>query len=417
MDAPRQLRRGRTRSYIVALILSICVHEFGHAIVADKLGDPLPRSQGRVDAQPARRTSIRSARCSCRSIAVLRRSGPSARASSAGASRCRSRSSARRHHAQDLDPHRARARRHRRAGDEHAVRAAACRACSCIGWSRIEHDRSSPAPSPTSSRMNIGLCLLQPACRSRRSTAAPSWRASRRAATTTSLDALNRYGFVILLGAAHDPALLAVRCCIVAGAHRRATLGRQLFRGPIAMSDESEPSPRSKRRSTTRSSCPSSKGRSTCLLHLVKKHELEHPRHPDRVHHRSVPADARRDALAQPRRRRRVPADGGDAGAPEVARAGAARSGRGRGARRRGRRRRARSAAGADPAPARVSEVQGRRRQARRSAGDRVATSGRAAPAPRTWPGCTRCRAARRWPRCRSSGSSSRSSACCRAPR
>ena len=32
--------------------------------------------------------------------------------------------------------------------------------------------------------------------------------------------------------------------------------------------------------------------------------------------------------------------------------------------------------------------------------------------APRTSPACTRCRAARRWPRCRSSGSSSRSSAC-----
>src|ERR1700756_5107009 len=38
--------------YMVALILSICVHEFGHAIVADKLGDPLPRSQGRVTLNP-----------------------------------------------------------------------------------------------------------------------------------------------------------------------------------------------------------------------------------------------------------------------------------------------------------------------------------------------------------------------------
>jgi Zn-dependent protease len=38
--------------YIVALVLSICVHEFGHAIVADKLGDPLPRSQGRVTLNP-----------------------------------------------------------------------------------------------------------------------------------------------------------------------------------------------------------------------------------------------------------------------------------------------------------------------------------------------------------------------------
>ncbi len=38
--------------YLVALILSICVHEFGHAFVADKLGDPLPRSQGRVTLNP-----------------------------------------------------------------------------------------------------------------------------------------------------------------------------------------------------------------------------------------------------------------------------------------------------------------------------------------------------------------------------
>jgi Zn-dependent protease len=38
--------------YVVALILSVCVHEYGHAWVADKLGDPLPRSQGRVTLNP-----------------------------------------------------------------------------------------------------------------------------------------------------------------------------------------------------------------------------------------------------------------------------------------------------------------------------------------------------------------------------
>jgi Zn-dependent protease len=38
---------------LIILVLSICVHEFGHAIVADKLGDPLPRSQGRVTLNPA----------------------------------------------------------------------------------------------------------------------------------------------------------------------------------------------------------------------------------------------------------------------------------------------------------------------------------------------------------------------------
>jgi len=37
---------------MIALILSIAVHEFGHAIVADRLGDRLPRSQGRVTLNP-----------------------------------------------------------------------------------------------------------------------------------------------------------------------------------------------------------------------------------------------------------------------------------------------------------------------------------------------------------------------------
>jgi Zn-dependent protease len=39
---------------LIALILSICVHEFGHAFVADRLGDGLPRSQGRVSLNPIR---------------------------------------------------------------------------------------------------------------------------------------------------------------------------------------------------------------------------------------------------------------------------------------------------------------------------------------------------------------------------
>jgi Zn-dependent protease len=47
---PEQIRLGVV--YLVALILSICVHEYGHAVVADKLGDPLPRSQGRVTLNP-----------------------------------------------------------------------------------------------------------------------------------------------------------------------------------------------------------------------------------------------------------------------------------------------------------------------------------------------------------------------------
>jgi Zn-dependent protease len=49
-DTMRYVREGAV--YIVALVLSICVHEFGHAFVADKLGDRLPRSQGRVTLNP-----------------------------------------------------------------------------------------------------------------------------------------------------------------------------------------------------------------------------------------------------------------------------------------------------------------------------------------------------------------------------
>jgi len=37
---------------MIILILSIAVHEFGHAYVADRLGDRLPRYQGRVTLNP-----------------------------------------------------------------------------------------------------------------------------------------------------------------------------------------------------------------------------------------------------------------------------------------------------------------------------------------------------------------------------
>lgn len=38
--------------FLIALILSIAVHEFGHAFVADRLGDRTPRYQGRVTLNP-----------------------------------------------------------------------------------------------------------------------------------------------------------------------------------------------------------------------------------------------------------------------------------------------------------------------------------------------------------------------------
>ena len=39
---------------VIILVLSICVHEWGHAVMADKLGDPTPRGQGRVSLNPFR---------------------------------------------------------------------------------------------------------------------------------------------------------------------------------------------------------------------------------------------------------------------------------------------------------------------------------------------------------------------------
>jgi Zn-dependent protease len=37
---------------MIALVLSIAVHEFGHAFVADRLGDSTPRSEGRLTLNP-----------------------------------------------------------------------------------------------------------------------------------------------------------------------------------------------------------------------------------------------------------------------------------------------------------------------------------------------------------------------------
>jgi Zn-dependent protease len=39
-------------SYLIAFILSIAVHEFGHAWMANRLGDPTPRLQGRLTLAP-----------------------------------------------------------------------------------------------------------------------------------------------------------------------------------------------------------------------------------------------------------------------------------------------------------------------------------------------------------------------------
>lgn len=38
--------------YFVAIVVSITIHEFGHAVMADRLGDPTPRQHGRVTLNP-----------------------------------------------------------------------------------------------------------------------------------------------------------------------------------------------------------------------------------------------------------------------------------------------------------------------------------------------------------------------------
>lgn len=43
---------------VVNLIIAITVHEFAHAIAADKLGDPTPRLQGRISLNPAKHLDL-----------------------------------------------------------------------------------------------------------------------------------------------------------------------------------------------------------------------------------------------------------------------------------------------------------------------------------------------------------------------
>ena len=38
--------------YVFVLVVSVAIHEFGHAIMADRLGDDTPRRQGRVTLNP-----------------------------------------------------------------------------------------------------------------------------------------------------------------------------------------------------------------------------------------------------------------------------------------------------------------------------------------------------------------------------
>lgn len=51
MDFSPETMRWAVQAMAV-LLLSICVHEFGHAYIADRLGDNTPRAQGRVTLNP-----------------------------------------------------------------------------------------------------------------------------------------------------------------------------------------------------------------------------------------------------------------------------------------------------------------------------------------------------------------------------
>jgi Zn-dependent protease len=43
---------------LIAFLVSVTVHEFGHAFMADRLGDRLPRAQGRVSLLPTRHADL-----------------------------------------------------------------------------------------------------------------------------------------------------------------------------------------------------------------------------------------------------------------------------------------------------------------------------------------------------------------------
>ena len=38
--------------YLIVIVASLALHEWGHAFTADRLGDPTPHSQGRVTLNP-----------------------------------------------------------------------------------------------------------------------------------------------------------------------------------------------------------------------------------------------------------------------------------------------------------------------------------------------------------------------------
>ena len=191
-----------------------------------------------------------------------------------------------------------------------------------------------------------------------------------------AIEFLNRWGFVIL-HRSHDDA--AARLPDEAGTLPDRALARTFSWGPPLYEGARRPLGRrdggwrrgSRRRRSGGRGLPDRaarvRGTARSAAAPLQDPRARHPEHPHRLRRREVRRVPRDHAGDVGGDRRRVPGDGGDPGLPQGARAGPRpRAAGGAGGGRRGG---ARPARGADPAAARVPEVQGRGRPDRRSAG------------------------------------------------
>ena len=104
------------------------------------------------------------------------------------------------------------------------------------------------------------------------------------------LDGLDRYGFIILFALLMTGLLSQAD---VAGAPSSASSGsstRALVDPGMSDQSESEAPPSGDGSIDYKVELPDFEGPLDLLLHLVQEARARHPRHPDRVHHRSLPA-------------------------------------------------------------------------------------------------------------------------------
>ena len=267
-------------SYLVALMLSICVHEFGHAFVADKLGDPLPRSQGRVTLNPlAHIDPIGTLLLPI--VAVF--SGPALGSThprlgqagadlAVGARRSRAKVSIRTAHALVAI-----------AGPMMNILFGLLLLGACSSWAASwRRARSSwPRRSRGVIRDEHRALPVQPVA----DPAARRWRHPRALRAAPLRQRARRAQPLRLrhpVGAPDDGRVVDAH---VSGVRRRGLLDQPPGSVGVARSsDEAREAP-----IDYKVELPEFEGPLDLLLHLVKKHELDDPRHPDRVHHRSVP--------------------------------------------------------------------------------------------------------------------------------